>query len=81
MKTIKKIFALAILLLFFVPLSQVIAQPGPGEPPQGAGANDNAIGVNGAPIGGGSLILLGLAAAYGSKKVFDLRKEKEEPED
>ena len=79
MKTIKKIFVLAVILLFFVPLTQVMAQP--GTPPEGVGSGDEPIGGGGAPIGGGSLILMGLAVAYGGKKVFDIRKCKEETED
>jgi len=30
---------------------------------------------NSAPKGGGLLILLGMGAAYGGKKLYDLRKE------
>ena len=73
MKTIKKITGLAILILFFAPLSQVLAQPDP--PPQN-GDGDVPIGGN-APISGGSIILIGLAAAYGGKKVYDARRKAE----
>ena len=75
-KTIQKIFILIVFILLFVPLSQVMAQ-GPPPPPGGATGNDQAIG-GGAPIGGGSLILIGLAMAYGGRKLFKLRTEEEE---
>ncbi len=78
MKAIRKIFAVTFIIFFFIPLSQIFAQGGgPTGPPGGSGGGDTPIG-GGAPIGGGSLILIGLAAAYGGKKVFDLRKNKEE---
>lgn len=39
--------------------------PTAGEPPLGGGA----------PISSGLFILLGLGAAYGGKKLYDMRKE------
>ena len=76
MKTIKKIFVLATLILFFVPLTQVMSQPPPppGGGTGGAGSGDKPIG-GGAPIGSGSLILLGMAMAYGGRKLYKLRSE------
>ena len=77
MKTIKKIFVLATLMLFFVPLTQVMAQQ-PPPPPSGAPpSGDTPIGGQ-SPIGGGSLILIGLAMAYGGRKLYKLRAEEEE---
>ena len=74
MKTIKKITGLAILILFFAPLSLVMAQGnGPGAPPTEKGGGDQPIGGD-APIGGGLIILGTLGLAYGGKKVYDLRK-------
>ena len=73
MKSIQKTFILAVFILFFVPIAQVMAQ-GPPPPPGGATGNDQAIG-GGAPIGGGSLILIGLAMAYGGRKLYKLRSE------
>ena len=72
MKTIKKIFVLAALFLFFVPLTQVMSQPPP--PPGGAGSGDSPVGGN-APIGGGTLILLGMAIAYGGRKLYKVVSE------
>ena len=41
------------------------------------GGNE-ALGGGGAPIGGGTFILMGLAAAYGSRKVYKLYKDNQE---
>ena len=76
MKKIKKIFILAVFILFFVPLTQVMSQ-GPPPPPGDQGGGDHEIG-GGAPIGGGSLILIGLAMAYGGRKLYKLRSEETE---
>ena len=80
----KKIFT-AILTAFFFVLSFVVTaqtnspkagdnpnDPGNGDPP----GSDNEVG--GAPIGGGTLILIALGAAYGSKKVYKIVKEDHE---
>jgi len=58
-----------------------LSQTAPPPPPGGSsGAGDGTGGDDtsrtGAPIGGGLFILLGLGAAYGGKKLYDLRKEK-----
>ena len=42
--------------------------PTTGEPPLGGGA----------PLSGGVIIMLVLGAAYGCKKVYDLRKERKQ---
>lgn len=61
-------------------LSQITySQPPP--PPGGASGGGSGTGGGssdrtGAPIGGGLFILLGLATAYGGKKLYDIRKEK-----
>ncbi len=54
---------------------------GPPPPPSGVGhgASGNQNGGS-APIGGGLFILLGLGAAYGGKKLYNLFDEKEELE-
>ncbi len=69
-----------LIVQIFICLSNSSYSQGPPPPPGGAsgtgagggGSNE----ANGAPIGGGLFILLGLAAAYGGKKVYDIRKEK-----
>ena len=72
MKYAKYILTLSIILASFVGFSQV-KEPGDpggtptGQPPLGGGA----------PIGGGTLILLGLGAAYGG---FKIKKTDEDEE-
>ncbi|MBC8320128.1 MAG: hypothetical protein H8E34_05335 [Bacteroidetes bacterium] len=70
MKKIK--FILAGLLVAFAlnVLSQV-----PPDPPGGHGSSGDAGAGGGAPIGSGLLILLGLAAAYGGTKLYQIKKE------
>lgn len=51
-----------------------IAQP-PPPPSEGSNTGGNKLNGGGAPIGGGLFILLGLAAAYGGRKIYNLRKE------
>jgi len=51
-------------------------------PPDNHGESDNQPAGNGAPIGGGMFILIGLGTAYGGKKYYDYRKRlKNEMED
>lgn len=60
-----------LIIAFFLSISASgIAQPPP--PPGGSNTQGN---KQGAPIGGGLFILLGLAAAYGGRKIYNLRKE------
>jgi hypothetical protein len=47
----------------------------PPPPPQEHGSTSNQSG-GGAPIGGGLFILLGLGAAYGGKKLYNMGKDK-----
>lgn len=55
---------------------------GPGEPGGGPGVDEDPIEPGGgAPIGGGSLILIGMAAVYGGRKVYLFNKNNEELED
>jgi len=79
MKTIKKIIAVAVFIFTISSLSAQIAPPpnngdGGGSQTPGEGGN-TPVGGGGAPIGGGLLILLGLGAAYGAKKIFIEKKE------
>ncbi len=79
MKTIKKITGLVILILFFAPLTQVMAQP--GAPPADKNGTEGGTPIGGdAPIGGGLIILGTLGLAYGGKKIYDLRKKQKEEE-
>ena len=53
----------------------IFAQPHPngGNNPNAGGTTNNPVGPS-APIGNGTFILLMLAAAYGSRKVYEVRE-------
>jgi hypothetical protein len=71
----KILIQLMIIVSFTLTSTFLLAQDGPPPPPpDGHGGEGNAP-AGGAPIGGGLFILLGLGAAYGGKKLYDLRKE------
>jgi len=72
MNLLKKI-TLTILVIIGLTFSADIFAQVPPPPPPGHGETGNQTGGN-APIGGGLFILIGLGAAYGSKKLYDLRK-------
>ena len=76
----KKLIRFLVLTTFILSapilVDNLSAQPWPGEQGDGSTVGGNPIG-GGAPIGGGSLILLALGAAYGSRKVYDLRKKEQ----
>jgi len=78
----KKIFRNITLVLFLLlgsaTINNVLAEdPAPPPPPGEHGASGNKPG-NGAPIDGGLSSLLVLGAAYGAKKIYAVKKEKEE---
>lgn len=79
--TINQIKLLLVALLFSLLTMTAFSQTGPPPPPQGdvdgQTAQDNKLGGN-AHLGGGVLILLTLAVAYGGKRLYDLSKEKKE---
>ena len=52
----------------------LMSQPLPYDTNIGGGEGANPVG-GGAPIGGGLIIMLALAAGYGTKKVYDARKK------
>ena len=72
MKNIIRTF-IVVSFLTVLPLLSTAQVMGPSDPngsPQG-----QPIGGGGAPIGGGLFILLGLGAAYGGKKVYNMNKK------
>ncbi len=76
----KKIIAKLMIagLMAFAP-SLLMAQPSPGNNSNGNAVGGNPIGGGGAaPVGSGVGLLLGLAAAYGAKRIYDARKKLEE---
>jgi len=77
-KTLNNILKTFIIVLILSITYSLGAQP-PSTPPGGASGDglDSANSQGGrAPIGSGLLVLLSLGAAYGGKKLYDLRKEK-----
>jgi len=70
----KQIKTLLLSITFILFAATGFTQPPP--PPSGAGhgASGNQTGGN-APVGSGLVILLGLGAAYGGKKLYRMRTE------
>ncbi len=69
----KKTIITLLVIIASITTTNLLSQV-PPPPPPGHGESGNVPGGN-APIGGGLFILLGLGAAYGSKKLYDLNKE------
>ncbi len=75
MKKNLKTFLSIIISFIFILSSVSLLSQSPPDPPSGHGSSSNQ-NSGSAPIGGGLFILLGLAAAYGGKKLYDVNKEK-----
>ncbi len=73
-KVVKNIIASMLLVGFFMISGAVLADapPDPGGDPNTGGGTP----VGGTPVGSGLAILISLGAAYGGKKVYQMRKEK-----
>lgn len=74
MKKLQKVLLVVMIITISISVN-IYSQP-PPPPSSGHGSSTNQAPGEGAPIGGGLFILLGLGAAYGGKKLYDLRKEK-----
>lgn len=61
-------------LLSFSPLVLNAQGGNPPPPPSEHGSQQNLPPGGGAPIGSGMVILLALSAAYGRKKVYEMKK-------
>jgi len=72
----KKLYKILIVILLAITTTtlEVYGQAAPPPPPS-HDATGNEPG-RGAPIGGGLFILLGLGAAYGGRKLYQIRKQK-----
>jgi hypothetical protein len=78
MKNRFKIIALAMTLGLILGLANVTI-PQPPPPPAGHGNSGNAVPGGGmAPVGSGLILLLGMGAAYGSRKLFKAWKNLED---
>lgn len=76
MKSLYKLFLIAIIMVFSVSLSMAqLTDPGDGAGGDPDGGGHTPVGGS-APIGSGLAILIGLGAAYGSKKIYQLNIEK-----
>ena len=75
----KKVISILSIIVFslFLSINANAQSKGPDDPPEGPGTGDQPIG-GGAPVGGGLFILLGLGAAYGGHKLYELRQKDEE---
>jgi hypothetical protein len=76
----KRIIQLIVAGAFAVAPLFMFAQPNPGGNGNGTPVGGDPIGGGGgtAPIGGGIVLLISMAAGYGMKKVFDARNKFEE---
>ena len=73
MKKIRNIFTISILLVAATFYSNTVLASDPPDPPQGEHGGDGDLPPGGgAPIGGGTFILMGLAVAYGGKKYHEI---------
>lgn len=75
MKTLKKIFTLYffVLALLFAGNGVVAQDPPPPPGSHGETGNQSPPG-GGVPVGSGIALLLALGAAYGGKKIYDMRR-------
>ncbi len=72
----KKHLVKFILSALFIAVSSVVFAQDPPPPPGGGhGQSGNQTPGGAAPIGSGVALLVGMAAAYGAKKVWDARKK------
>lgn len=73
----KKAIRIVLLTVFFitftVALNSLIGQPMPGGDPSGGGTNPPVGGY--APIGSGLIMLIAMAAGYGTRKIYNARKK------
>jgi hypothetical protein len=74
----KRIIQLIVTGAFVAAPLFMFAQPNPGGNGNGTPVGGDPIGGGTAPIGGGIVLLLSMAAGYGLKKVFDARNKVEE---
>jgi hypothetical protein len=74
MKTKLKTLTITLLIVGATLITLNAKADAPPPPPPEHGETGNVPG-GGAPIGGGLFILLGLGAAYGGKKIYEMRKK------
>lgn len=72
-----KILYFAVIILFLVIAGIAKGQP-PLPPSNGHGSSTNEPAGAGAPVGSGVMLLITLSVAYGTKKIYNARKDKNE---
>ena len=76
MKNINTISFRMLAIAFLISTSlTILAQQPPSPPGESSNNSGNKLNGGGAPIGGGLFILLGLGAAYGSRKLYMMKKD------
>jgi len=70
-------YSFLIAFLLFSAILSLKAQPHAGQQSGGNVTGDRIGAGAGAPVGGGTLLLLGLVGLYGCKKVYAMRKRLE----
>jgi len=78
MKNIIKSLAFVSILALAIFITKPVKAESPAPPPPGSTGGAGNQGPAGGPIDGGLGILLALGAGYGAKKLYKLKKEKEE---
>ena len=73
----KKIYSLVLITAFLLLSLGAISQPPPPPTDPSTGGNAPVGTTSGAPIGSGTVLLLGMAALYGGRKIYLLQKEEE----
>ena len=75
MKKAIRLLTIAVLVsAAFLLVNTLMAQPMPGGDPSGGGGGTPVGGYS--PVGSGIVMLLALAASYGSRKIYNARKKK-----
>jgi|AntAceMinimDraft_9_1070365.scaffolds.fasta_scaffold00233_20 hypothetical protein len=73
MKTMKNIKKIVLSIILVLAVSIAFADVGPPDPGSNPGSEPPLGG--GAPLGEGLFILIGLGAAYGARKIYNMKKE------
>lgn len=73
-KSLVKLIQTLLIVIFLCLSYAVSAQP--PNPNDSNNSSGNKLNGGGAPIGSGLFILLGLGAAYGGKKLYEMKKDR-----
>ena len=73
-RTVKRITALAVVMLSFGVMGAIAQPTGPPGPPGGGGGTPPCWPPPCIPVDGGASLLIAAGIAFGAKKVYDLNK-------